>query len=286
MQYSLRRYHVQAVLEEGLGFFLVFLGGWSFAIVITDSRFVKGLARLSKIPWVDFLWLPPQKFPWNFIIAFLLGSALSIGILSILWSLFQVLGKEKLRREISKGLGGIAIKGYSPFHAYRRLYCLLSEKEARGSFSSVLKLDKKEQLLSTIDDRLILLKWRILKGLVFISIVISWFAGVFVFYKYVVGIVSGHSAVENLWNYFLASFRAFFHTLVLGSLAVFIGFVGYRLSVGYIFSLNSLIYDMVFPGLDDGTSLEFEKVYEILAKIEERLRKLEESLGNFIDRRK
>ena len=292
MNFSIRRYYAYLLVEGLLGLFVAFLIGALLGHFLATSH-LGGLSAAKKTPWWDFSWIR-QKSPWGFFIMFLLGTGSMMAVLQALWTFFQWLGcllvgrnmKEYYRLKDAPNAPDASLaKGIRQlFHPFRRVACLLSNKlAAHNHLPSITLFDQRQRFLSENDRRMLAFPWKLIKFLVAVAVIASWFLSLMVFYNYVTTVVSGQAAINNLWVYFSSSFRIFAHILCASLVIVVCGLITNRLTHLYLIHLDNLVYDEVLPRLEDQVPA-IEDVREILVRLSERIERLERFIRDSMSR--
>ncbi|MEJ5301262.1 MAG: hypothetical protein WHS38_09770 [Thermodesulforhabdaceae bacterium] len=282
MNFSIRRYYTYLLVEGLLGLTIAFVIGALLGHFLATSN-LGWLSLGKKTLWWDFSWIR-QKSPWGFLIMFFLGTGLVAGALQALWAFSQWLGCLFVSRTINKyndtdHITAVPVTdGFRTLlHPFRRVACLLSNSpKSQNSLPSIALFDQRQRFLAEGDRRMLTFPWKLVKFFVAVSVLTSWFLSLFVFYKYTTTIVSGQSAVNNLWTYFSSSFRIFVHIFYFGLVVIGFGFVANRFVQLYLMHLDNLVYDEVLPRLETSQVRGIEEIQNLLAKLNEKIEKLEQ----------
>ncbi|MCX7822642.1 MAG: hypothetical protein N2260_04260 [Syntrophobacterales bacterium] len=283
---SIKRYYCLFFVEVFLGLLVAVIVGTFVAHFLATYQF-GWLSVGKKTPWWDFSWIK-QKSPWGFFISFFIGSAFATALIQILWTLLQwtvtlFISERMARYEKSENPSyGTFGKGLNViFHPFRRIACLFSKMDDSSYLPSIAIFEQKQRFLSENDRTLVSLPWKVLKFFIVIALLGAWFLSLFVFYGYATTIVNGQSAVNNLWIYFLSSFRIFTHTLLATLVIIMLGLVANRFSRFYLLHLDNMVYDEVLSRLDSENK-DFKEIKEILASLNDKISRLEQAVGNLI----
>jgi len=288
MNFSIRRYYAYLLVEGLLGLFVAFLVGALLGHFLATSH-LGWLSTAKKTPWWDFSWIR-QKSPWGFFIMFFLATGFMMAVLQILWTFFQWLGCLLVSKKVENWLKNASNAANASFmngirqllHPLRRVACLLSNKTpTHNHLPSIVLFDQRQRFLSEKDQRVLAFPWKLTKFLVTVAVIISWSLSMLVFYNYVMTVVNGQAAVNNLWIYFSSSFRIFIHVICASVGVVVCGFIANRLAHLYLIHLENLIYDEVLPILEVQVP-QIEELREILVRLSERVERLERFIRGFM----
>lgn len=287
MHFSIRRYYGFTFAEIFLGFLIAVLVGLLIGHVVITSQFSL-LSIDRKTLWWDFSWIR-KKSPWGFLITFLMASSSIMAILQVLWILFQWLAtcfvsrKMAVYDKLDNSLPQAFIKGLDIlFHPFRRIACLITNHNtSTAHLPSIIIFEQRQRFLSENDKVVASFPWKMIKFFTGMAILGSWFLSLFVFYSYATTIVSGQSAVNNLWVYFSSSFRIFVHTLFTGFGVIMLGLIANRFANLYLLHLNNVVYDEVLPRIDvEGRN--FGEIKDALLLLNEKIDRIEQIVGNLV----
>jgi len=278
MNFSIRRYYAYLLAEGLLGLFVAFLIGALLGHFLATSH-LGWLSSAKKTPWWDFSWIR-QKSPWGFFIMFLLGTGLMMAVLQVLWTFSQWLGCFLIGQHMTKNAPNVTDASFAKgirllFHPFRRIACLLSNRATvNNHLPSITLFDQRQRFLSENDRRMLAFPWKLIKFLVAVAVIASWFLSLFVFYNYVTTVVGGQAAVNNLWIYFSSSFRIFVHIFCASLVILMCGLIANRFNHLYLIHLDNLVYDEVLPILEVQVTA-VEDLRKIIVGLSERIERLE-----------
>lgn len=280
MQFSVRRYYGYLIVEILLGVLVALLIGVILARFFATAN-LQWLSMGKKTLWWDFGWIK-QKSPWGFLISFFVLTGFGFGLVQAFWALTQWAASFFASKVIRNYEGRDNQSSFSIaegvrilFHPFRRMACLLSNNpDTSTEFPSIAVFDQRQKFLADNDKKVIAFPWKLSKLSVTIAFIISWFLSMFVFYTHVTTVVSGQSAVNNLWIYFTSSFRIFLHTFIIGLIVMMLTFVANRFAQLYLLHLDNLVYDEILPRLEKD-SKHLESLKELVTELSERIEKLE-----------
>lgn len=285
MRFSVRRYYGFIFAEMFIGFLVAILIGFLVAHFLATSQHSLLLVG-KKNPWWDLSWIR-QKSPWGFFIAFFTATGIVVAILQGLWTFLQWLSTFLVSKSMTTWeeygnsanhffAGGFKIL----FHPFRRIACLIGNKDGGSErFPSVAIFDQRQRFLSENDKIIMTFPWKVVKFFIGIAVLGSWFLSMYVFYSYATTIVSGQSAVNNLWIYFSSSFRIFVHSILAGFMVAVSALVASRFSALYLLHLDNLVYDEVLSRLDTG---DFQELKDAISLMSEKIARLEQVVGNLV----
>lgn len=287
MRFSVRRYYGYLLIEIFLGLIVAVLIGIIIGRFFATTN-LHWLSAGKKTPLWDLGWVK-QRSPWGFFVAFFIASGLGFGVVQGGWAFVQWLAScfaSKVMSNYERGDNSLTFsitRGVKIlFHPFRRMACLLSNNSHSSTrLPSIALFDQRQRFLSDNDKKIMSLPWRFSKFSITVALVISWFLSMFVFYTYITTVVSGQSAVNNLWIYFTSSFRIFLHTLIGGIIVLAIAFVANRFAQLYLMHLDNLVYDEILPRLE-GDPKDVESLKELFARLSDRIENIERILNGLV----